>query len=55
MCQFLGERDHGNRTACFEGTIFDGLHPRLVRVGDYEIESPLKGHLYSAGMQISLE
>ena len=28
-----------------EGTIFDGLHPRLVRVGDYEIESPLKGYL----------
>ncbi|MEC9248502.1 MAG: phosphoglycerate dehydrogenase [Pseudomonadota bacterium] len=28
-----------------EGTIFDGLHPRLVRVGDYEIESPLHGHL----------
>jgi len=28
-----------------EGTIFDGLHPRLVRVGDYEIESPLQGHL----------
>ena len=25
--------------------IFDGLHPRLVRVNEYEIESPLQGHL----------
>jgi len=30
---------------CLEGTLFDGRHPRLVRVNDYEIEAALEGNL----------
>ncbi len=30
---------------CLEGTLFDGRHPRLVRVNDYAIEAALEGHL----------
>ena len=32
-------------TRCLEGTLFDGRHPRLVRVNDYALEAPLEGHL----------
>ena len=32
-------------TRCLEGTLFDGRHPRLVRVNDYAIEAALEGHL----------
>lgn len=32
-------------TVCLEGTLFDGRHPRLVRVNDYEIEAELSGQL----------
>ncbi len=27
------------------GTLFDERHPRLIRINDYHIEAPLKGHL----------
>lgn len=35
----------GDQTICIEGTIFDDHHPRLVRVNDYEVETPLEGRL----------
>jgi len=30
---------------CLEGTLFDGRHPRLVRVNEYALEAPLEGHV----------
>ena len=35
----------GDQTICLEGTLFDGRRARLVRVNDYEVESPLEGRL----------
>jgi D-3-phosphoglycerate dehydrogenase len=32
-------------SCCLEGTLFDGRHPRLVRVNDYALEAPLEGHV----------
>ena len=32
-------------TLCLEGTLFDEMHPRLVRVNDYIIESELEGQI----------
>lgn len=32
-------------TLCLEGTLFDEMHPRLVRVNDYIIEAELTGHI----------
>jgi D-3-phosphoglycerate dehydrogenase len=34
-----------DQTVYLEGTIFDGRRARLVRVSDYDIESPLEGRL----------
>jgi len=35
----------GEQTICLEGTIFDGHRPRLLRVNDYAVETPLAGHM----------
>jgi D-3-phosphoglycerate dehydrogenase len=35
----------GAQTVCLEGTLFDGQRARLVRVNDYEVESPMEGQL----------
>lgn len=35
----------GEQTVCLEGAIFDETRPRLVRVNDYEVETPLEGQL----------
>ena len=35
--------DDGNLV--LEGTIFDELYPRLIKLNEYEVESPLSGHL----------
>ncbi|MEJ2761481.1 MAG: phosphoglycerate dehydrogenase [Gammaproteobacteria bacterium] len=34
-----------NRQISVEGTLFDSTHPRLVRIGAYDIETVLDGHL----------
>ena len=36
---------NGNRDLTVEGTLFDSAHPRLVRIGAYNIETVLEGHL----------
>ena len=36
---------YGDRDLTVEGTLFDSAHPRLVRVGVYDIETVLEGHL----------
>ena len=36
--------DCENECITVEGTLYDGRHPRLVRINDYDIEAPLTGH-----------
>jgi D-3-phosphoglycerate dehydrogenase len=36
---------YGGRDLTVEGTLFDSTHPRLVRIGTYDIETVLEGHL----------
>lgn len=36
---------YGDRNLTVEGTLFDSTHPRLVRIGAYDIETVLDGHL----------
>jgi D-3-phosphoglycerate dehydrogenase len=39
------EARHGDTSTVVEGTLLERRHPRLVRVGDYEIEAVLEGNL----------
>ncbi|MBI1733154.1 MAG: phosphoglycerate dehydrogenase [Gammaproteobacteria bacterium] len=36
---------HGDSSTVVEGTLLERRHPRLIRVGDYEIEAVLEGNL----------
>lgn len=43
ILRVTAKTEHGS--CCLEGTLFDGRHPRLVRVNEYALEAPLEGHV----------